>query len=63
MVRPLVSLLQGKDGLTPGDVRVAATALCLGLMGCLERDGQNWKAGSVSLRAKELLQALERWTP
>ena len=61
MVRPLISLLQGKHGQDPGEMRVVGTAFCLALMGCLEREGQDWKASSVSMRVKELLQGLERW--
>ena len=40
MVRPMIRLLHGDDELTPGEVRVAATALCLGLMGYLDQNGQ-----------------------
>ena len=58
MVRPLITLLQGKDGLAPGEVRVAATALCLGLLGYLDRNGQ---FSSIGYKVKALLEALERW--
>ncbi len=58
MVRPLISLLQGKDGLAPGEVRIAATALCLGLLGYLDRNGQY---SSIGFKVKVLLEALERW--
>lgn len=58
MVRPLISLLQGKDGLAPGEVRIAATALCLGLLGYLDRSGQY---SSIGFKVKALLEGLERW--
>ena len=58
MVRPVISLLQGKDGLAPGEVRVAATALCLGMLGYLDRNGQY---SSIGIKVKVLLEALERW--
>ncbi len=62
MVKSLVDLLQGRDGLAPGEVRVVATALCLGLMGHMEREGGgNWQADIVGSRVKALLEALERW--
>ena len=54
----MYSLLQGKDGLAPGEVRVAATALCLGMLGYLDRNGQY---SSIGIKVKVLLEALERW--
>lgn len=63
MVRPLINLLQGKDGVEPQEARIAATALCLGLQGYLERDpGTQINATQVRIRVQHLLEALELWS-
>lgn len=62
MVRPLINLLQGKEGVAPKEARIVATAICLGLLGYLERDlGTQTMVGPVRLRVQQLLEALERW--
>ena len=64
MVRPLVSLLQGKDQLSLTEARVAATALCLGLLGYLNSQAQlPASSASVGHRVKSLLEALQNWRP
>ncbi len=64
IVRPLVSLLQGKNQLSLPEARIAATALCLGLLGYLERNPEVAGASvSVGQRTKHLLEALETWHP
>ncbi len=63
-MRPLVSLLQGKNQLSLPEARIAATALCLGLLGYLERNPEIAGASlSVGQRTKYLLEALETWHP
>lgn len=62
LVRPLVNLLQGKAELSLSEARVAATALCLGLLGYLEGNAGNpASAAQVGLRVKSLLEALHNW--
>ena len=62
LVRPLVNLLQGKEELSLSEARVAATALCLGLLGYLEGNAGNpASAAQVGLRVKLLLEALQNW--
>lgn len=64
LVRPLVSLLQGQNQLSLSEARVAATALCLGLLGYLEANDQIPASSAlVGHRAKYLLEALEKWRP
>ena len=64
LVRPLVSLLQGKDQLSLSEARVAAIALCRGLLAYLEGKTEIWdSSASVAYRANYLLEALEKWRP
>ena len=62
LVRPVVNLLQGKDGVSQKEIRIAATALCLGLHQELEGQEPGDKAlRRVRERAEWLLEALRRW--
>ena len=62
LVRPLINLLQGIEGVAPNEARIAATALCLGLTSYLEREMEaQTNAAQVRTRTKQLLEALERW--
>jgi len=64
LVRPLVSLLQGKDQLSLSEARVTAIALCRGLLAYLEGKTEIWdSSASVAYRANYLLEALEKWRP
>ena len=61
-IRPLVNLLQGSEGVTSKEVRIAATALCLALRRYLELHVENRdKPARVGILLEQLLEALERW--
>ena len=61
-IRPLVNLLQGSEGVTSKEVRIAATFLCLALRRYLELHVENRdKPARVGILLEQLLEALERW--
>ena len=61
-VRPLVNLLQGNDGVTTKEARIAATFLCLGLRRYLELNVENQnKPARIEYLLGQLLEVLERW--
>ena len=61
-VRPLVNLIQGIDGVTTKEVRIAATFLCLSLRRYLELHVENHdKPAGIGYLLEQLLEVLERW--
>ena len=61
-VRPLVNLIQGIDGVTTKEVRIAATFLCRSLMRYLELHvGNHDKPARIGYRLEQLLEVLEGW--
>jgi len=61
-VRPLVNLIQGIDGVTTKEVRIAATFLCHSLRRYLELHVANQdKPGRIEYLLEQLLEVLEGW--
>ena len=61
-VRPLVNLIQGIDGVTTKEVRIAATFLCLSLRRYLELHVENHdKPARIEYLLEQLLDVLRRW--
>ena len=61
-VRPLVNLIQGIDGVTTKEVRIAATFLCLSLRRYLELHVESHdKPARIEFLLEKLLEVLERW--
>lgn len=60
-IRPLVNLIQGNDGVTTKDVRIAATFLCLALRRYLELHVENQdRPARIGFLLEQLLEVLER---
>jgi len=61
-IRPLFNLLQGSEGVTSEEVRIAATFLCLALRRYLELHVENQdKHARLGILLEQLLEALQRW--
>ncbi len=61
-VRPLVNLIQGIDGVTTKEVRIAATFLCLSLRRYLELHVENHdKPARIEYLLEQLLDVLRQW--